>query len=180
MALKYANLDPDTRRYMLEELDRDLAVRTLYISPRLTDEGAEAYPELLHQAIENHDDAWLAEELRSHDYLHRVEERWKDGAELIPARVPHTAAETLAESEFNRYYIRGLCARALAEGITEVEVYRGKEVQQPRPASQAKIGKHFPARVLLGDLRRAHGVESVLGVPAGPNSGLTIRLPQAA
>lgn len=179
MALVYANLDEVTRRHMLEELERDLALRTLYISPRLTDEGAEAYPELLQEAIENHDDAWLADELRSHDYLHQVEERWKGEAELIPARVPYIAADTLAESEFNRYYIRGLCARALAEGFSEVEVYRGKEVQEPRPASQAKIGKHFPARALLGDLRRAHGVESVLGVPAGPNSGLTVRLPAA-
>jgi len=74
-------------------------------------------------------------------------------------RVPKNAPQTLAEGEFNRYYIRGLCARAIAEGIDEVVVYRGKAVKDPRTESQAKIGKRFNARVLLRDLRNSTGVE---------------------
>ena len=92
------------------------------------------------------------------------------------ARVPRTAPDTLAEGEFNRFYVRGLCARALEENVTEVQVYRGKSVRNPRPESRAMIGKVLLARDLLEDLRRSQGVEPALGLPTGPNSGLTIRL----
>jgi hypothetical protein len=93
------------------------------------------------------------------------------------ATVPATAPETLAEGEFNRFYARGLCARALQDGITQVEVYRGKLVNQPRRGSQAMLGQRIDAESLLADLRSAQGVEPALGLPPGPNSGLTVRLP---
>jgi hypothetical protein len=85
----------------------------------------------------------------------------------------------LAEGEFNRFYARGLCARALSEGISEVIVYRGKRVMQPRQESEAMIGKRISAKDLLEDLRKSEskGVEPALGIPSGPNSGITICLP---
>lgn len=93
------------------------------------------------------------------------------------AKVPVTAPDTLAEGEFNRFYARGLCARAIADGIPDVEVYRGKQVQRPRPESQSKIGNRINVKALLEDLRKSQGVEPALGLPPGPNSGLTVRLP---
>jgi hypothetical protein len=84
----------------------------------------------------------------------------------------------LAEGEFNRYYCRGLCQRALEVGIEEVEVYRAKAVTTPRPESQRLIGRRLSARSLLNDLRTSQGVEPALGVPPGPNSGLSVRLPE--
>ena len=99
------------------------------------------------------------------------------GHGLTAAGVPLNAPETLAEGEFNRFYVRGLCACALDEGINEVQVYRGKAVRSPRPQSQALIGKMIPAQALLEDLKQSPGVEPALGVPPGPNSGLTVRLP---
>ncbi len=92
--------------------------------------------------------------------------------------VPITAAETLAEGEFNRFYIRGVCRAVLANEQHEVEVYRAKAVAQPRPESQAKIGTRVNAATLLDDLRHNVGVDTALGVPAGPNSGLSVRRPQ--
>jgi hypothetical protein len=51
--------------------------------------------------------------------------------------VPVTAADTLAEGEFNRFYLRGLCRRASAANMAEIEVYRAKEVanrvRSPQP-----------------------------------------------
>lgn len=93
------------------------------------------------------------------------------------AKVPVTAPDTLAEGEFNRFYVRGLCLRAIEKGIPEMEVYRGKPVRQPRPESKAMIGKRISAQILLEDLRQSPGVEPALGLPPGPNSGLTVRLP---
>jgi hypothetical protein len=91
--------------------------------------------------------------------------------------VPATAPETLAEGEFNRFYIRGLCVRALAEGITELVIYRAKQVENPRSESTAKIGLKISAQALLTDLRANPGVDTALGLPPGPNSGLSVKLP---
>jgi hypothetical protein len=45
----------------------------------------------------------------------------------------------LAEGEFNRFYIRALCVRAIEDGLPEVIVYRAKEVQSARPESARMI-----------------------------------------
>jgi hypothetical protein len=93
--------------------------------------------------------------------------------------VPHTAADTLAEGDFNHYYCRAICRRVLEEGKEFVEVYRAKDVREPRPRSQQLVGALVDARRLLIDLR-AHpgGIDAALGIPAGPNSGLSVRVPK--
>lgn len=90
-------------------------------------------------------------------------------------KVPVTAPDTLAEGEFNRFYSRGVCVDVLAANGSTVEVYRGKAVTNPRARSQALIGRVLPAAALLGDLRTSIGVETAMGLPPGPNSGLTVR-----
>ena len=93
-----------------------------------------------------------------------------------------TPPSSSAEGEFNRYYLRGLCLRAVNEGVPFLVVYRGKDVDQPRPESQAKVGARVPVDALLETLRRNDFVtveDAVGGVPGGPNSGLTCRLPTA-
>ncbi len=132
---------------------------------------------LLREATRSHDESWLAAQIRSRGFLKSHEERRKPKGGTTVAQVSVTAADTLAEGEFNRFYARGLCARAADEVVSEVEVYRGKPVSQPRPESQAMIGKRIPASSLLRDLGVSQGVEPALGLPPGPNSGLTVRLP---
>ncbi len=92
--------------------------------------------------------------------------------------MPVTAPETLAEGEFNRFYARGLCRRAMAQGIESLLVYRAKEVVNPRPESVALIGKSLPVKQLLEDLRANIGTDTALGLPPGPNSGLSVKLPK--
>lgn len=172
MALQLENLDDRTRRYMLEELERDLASGTLYRSPRLSDRGWTDWPALLRAAIESGNDMTLADSLRVPGRL-KVARPRRTGT---PARLPRTAAQTLAEGEFNRFYIRGVCRRTVDDGIKEVEVYRAKRVRQPRPESQAKIGTRISAAEYLEDLRTHSGEEPEFGFPR-PNSGLSVRLP---
>lgn len=90
---------------------------------------------------------------------------------------PH-AAQQLAEGEFNRYYVRALCTRSMAAGSENLVVYRGKAVDRPRPESEAKIGTLIAVDKLLATLRANDFVslDSAMGVPAGPSSGLTCRL----
>lgn len=177
MGLHHENLDGRTRQLMLNEVDSDASKETLYISPRLNEQGAKDYPLLLRDAIQNHNDDWLANELRCRNYMNASEQRRKPKGGLTTVQVPITAPDTLAEGEFNRFYARGICIRAIEDGISEVEVYRGKQVNQPRPESEAMIGKRISANALLEDIRQSPGVEPALDLPPGPNSGLTIRLP---
>ena len=79
MALHYANLDENTRSFMLSEVDLDLSHEKLYMSPRLNEPGEQNYVYLLREAIEHHDDAWLAQQLRSRGYM--KEERTTQKAE---------------------------------------------------------------------------------------------------
>jgi len=183
MAFRFHDLDETTRSFMVEEVDRDTAQGILYLSPRLTDRGRRDWPGLLRAAVEKGDERRLAESLRGTGRLREVEHRqsrrgWGRPHEV---RVPVTAPMTLAEGEFNRFYIRGLCLRALAQGIGEVAIYRAKAVDVPRPESARLVGARRPVTMLLEDLRTHSGEEEpALRVPGGPNSGLSVRLPVAA
>lgn len=175
MSIHQESLDAGVRGLMAREFERDQGNGTLYISPRLTTDGAQAWPQILREAMERHNDEWLASTLRDRGYIKAEEQRAKPKGGFTTAKVPHTAPDTLAEGEFNRFYARGLCAHVLESSGREVEVYRGKEVSNPRPESEAMIGRRLPAQQLLEDLRNSPGVEPALGLPPGPNSGLTIR-----
>jgi len=177
MALNYRNLDERTREYMLDEVNFDVSKRTLYLSKRLTEQGKQNYAGLLKKAVQKYDDAWLGNEIRGRDYMRSSEERKKPKGGFTIARVPATAADTLAEGEFNRFYARGLCLRAIEDNIEKLIIYRAKEVRNPRPESEQMIGREIDAKALLEDLRQNPGVEPALGLPPGPNSGLSVRLP---
>ena len=165
MALSYPDLDGTTRQYKLEELQLDVTEGRLYISPRLSGKGVTDYPTLLRSAIESGDDASLAGELRKDGRLNATEQRRKPKGGHTTAAVPVTAADTLAEGEFNRFYARGLCRRAEVESGSELKVHRAKEVENPRPQSEALIGSTLDSGRLLLDLRESIGVEPALGLP---------------
>ncbi|MFC5860714.1 hypothetical protein ACFPT7_00250 [Acidicapsa dinghuensis] len=176
MALVLRNLDTLTRKYMLVEVERDIQIGKLYISSRLSSRGALEYPQLLRDSVIGGDDSSLASELSVPGRLNLSETRnTKKG--LISAAVPITAPQTLAEGEFNRFYARGLCLLAMASDITHLEIYRAKEVETPRSISIQLIGSKMLVDKLLEDLRIHQGTDTALGLPPGPNSGLSVMLP---
>ncbi len=170
------NLDATTRKFMLQELTQDIAKSDLYISNRLTPLGLKKYPGELQKAIERGDVASLTKDLKRKGYLKTTEERKSKSGETIKAKVPSNAAIILAEGEFNRYYIRGVCLRAIDEGVKDLEVYRAKFVNDPRPQSQRVVGMKVDPKTVLDLLRKNKTVDSVLGLSPGPNSGLSVRL----
>ncbi|HVE79713.1 MAG TPA: hypothetical protein VNA89_12650 [Gemmatimonadaceae bacterium] len=175
MPLLYQNLDPTTRRYALEELDRDVAAHEFMISDRLRPGSAEEYRKLMRDALAYYDDQWLEERLRP--LLVAFEPRRTPSGGESTARVPENAARLMAEGEFNRYYMRGLSRRALAEGVAELEVYRARLSEQPRPESARLEGERVRAVELLVDLR-AGADDDTPPLPLGrPNSGMSVRLP---
>ncbi len=178
MPLNYQNLDARTRQYMIEEIDRDIAAGTIYISSYLTAQGQQDWPQMMRAAAQSGTDATLAVEITRNGRLAQTTQRRKpSGDGMYTAAIPVNASEVMSEGEFNRYYARSLCRRAIDDGIPSLEVYRAKQVANPRPASQEKIGTKVDATALLSDLRTTIGVEPALGMPPGPGSGLTVKLP---
>lgn len=178
MALIYFHLDARTRQFMAEELAADVAADRVYAPPRVVPERQSRWRELLTESIATADDDWLAAMLRRERLIVTHEpRRTKHGVTMVS--VGSNAADILAEGEFNRYYMRGLCRRAEVDLLESVVVFRAKHVESPRPTSQRLLGSRITPARLLADLRLNVGVDTALGVPAGPNSGLSVKLPTA-
>ncbi len=178
MALYFENLDERTRQLMLAEVDYDISHNQLHVSPFLSGQGQRDYVNLLREAMQSGSDETLAQHLREHRRILRTLPRRNPKGGFSIAATPENAAQLLAESEFNRYYIRALARRAIEDGIPELVIYRAKPVANPRPESEARIETSLPPDELLEDLRSHPGDEPpTLGVPSGPNSGLSVRLP---
>jgi len=178
MALYFENLDDRTRQLMLDEMEYDIAQNQLHISPFLSGQGQRDYANLLREAIQSGNDETLAQNLREHRRILKTLPRRNPKGGYSIAATAENAAEVLAESEFNRYYIRGLARRAIEDGISELVIYRAKPVRNPRPESESRVETALSPEELLADLRAHPGDEPpTLGVPSGPNSGLSVRLP---
>jgi hypothetical protein len=123
MGLKFQNLDQKTRGYLLEEIEIDTRRDALYLSPWLTQKGQGDWADHLREAAANGSDDTLGRALRESRLINATAVRRKpDGYGYTTYRIPYTAHEMLAEGEFNRFYVRGLCRHALAEGIECLEV----------------------------------------------------------
>jgi hypothetical protein len=160
---------------MREEIERDRQAGSLYLSPRLSPQGEQDYPDLLLDAIDRGDPGTFTVALSRAGRLNETETAVRNGKRFTK-RVPVNAAETLGEGEFNRFYARGLCRRAIAENSTHVRVYRAKEVARPRSESIQLVGQLIDPNALLSDLRASIGMDTALNLPAGPNSGLSVEL----
>jgi len=160
---------------MLQELDSDIEFGRLYNSDRLSSYGLQGWSGALRGAIEVGSDETLVRWLEQPGRLNSHEPRnTKNGTSMV--KVPITAPQTLAEGEFNRFYMRGVCLRAKEEGKKTVTAYRAKQVAAPRAESRAIEGKLFEAEELLKDLRSNIGTDTALGLPPGPNSGMSVKL----
>ena len=169
MGLQYEDLNESIREYMVSEYERDIREDNLYFSVRLSPQGIEDWPELLRAALAEGSDESLAEEITKPGRLNQHDLR-----QGRPIKMNKNAHLTLAEGEFNRFYIRGVCRRAVEEG-RQVVAYRARFSSEPRSSSLAVDGTAFDPALLLEDLRAHPGTEPQHGFP-GPNSGMSIRL----
>src|ERR1700682_801689 len=152
---------------LVEEVQMDMDSDKIHRSSWLGQRTQGNWPDLLKDAADRGTDDTLAAELRKPGMLNATTQRQTRHG-VVTAKLPYNAAEVLAESEFNRYFVRGLCRRAIANGIERLEVYRAKQVANPRPESQALIGHLIDPQAVLIDLRVSQGVETALGIPPGP------------
>jgi hypothetical protein len=178
MGLKFEDLDPETRKFMIEEIDMDVKADKIHLSNWLGQRTQGNWADMRRAAAETGNDESLAAELRKPGALNTTIMRRTPKGGYTSAKVPYNAPEVLAESEFNRYFCRGLCRRALQYGIARLQVFRAKQVENPRPESEEKIGLLTDPQTVLTDIRASMGVETALGIPPGPGSGITLRIPK--
>jgi hypothetical protein len=174
MPLKYDDLDPATRGFALAEFDGDSERGARTISSRIRPTRTEEYASLLREALAYYDDRWLED--RAEGMVVDFELRQTPSGATTTAKLPSYAPRVLAEGDFNRYYMRGVCARAVAEGRGVVEVYRARLSAEPRPESREMEGQRLDAAKLLEELRTSYADAEDEPSLGKPNSGLSVRL----
>jgi hypothetical protein len=165
----FSNLDSETRDLMLSEIKNDINDENLYISERLNEDGQENYESYLIKSVKSGDEETLEELLDINSHFNATYLRQGN-----PVKMPSNASKLLSQSEFNRYYIRAICLKAIKNDIEFVEIYRARESSWTRPESEAKIGNKISAKELLNDLRNSIGTEPKLFPEI--NSGLSIKI----
>lgn len=172
MALQFSDLDDCTRRSMLVELDADVAHRRLYLSPYLTEVGRATYEPALRAALHGGNDESLAAELHRPGRM-GAPDGWKPGG--MVCKFSSTAPDALAEAEFHRFYVRGLCRRTLAEGGRTLVICRAKPSPPSRVNPDAMVGVHVDAASLLEDLRATTGLMPPRVLRGCPSPGMSVR-----
>lgn len=164
----------EVRAHIIAEIKADIQEGRIYISERLNDLGRKIYPQVLLEAATNSDlNGFVVSLDMSHFNSHEQRRNPKGG--YTAAQIPHNANVTLCEGEFNRYYIRGVCLKAIEMG-KRVIAYRARHSNNPRSESVALEGRGLDPNQLLEDLRKNPGVDTALGLPPGPNSGMSVKL----
>jgi hypothetical protein len=163
----FLNLTESVRQKMQSEINSDIESKNLYMSNRLNDNGKLEYPNLLLDAAQNNDEVELEKNLGG--YFNATEE-----INGKVKKVPSNAATLLAQSEFNRFYIRAVCLQSIEDKIENVKIYRARESSWARPESEILIGNNINAEKLLKDLRETIGKSPNL-LP-DINSGLSVKL----
>ncbi len=172
MALRLSDLDDRTRRSMLDELDADVAHRRLYLSPYLTEVGRAAYEPALRAALQAGNEDSLAAQLRRPGRM-GTPEGWKAGG--LVRTFSSTMPDTLAEAEFHRFYVRGLCRRTLAEGVRTLVIYRATPGSPSRVDADGMVGVRIDAASLLEDLRATTGAMPPRVLRGCPSPGMSVR-----
>lgn len=170
----FENLDEKTRGFMLEAISEAEKSNNIYHSARFNDAGYAQWLPLLKEAAQEHDEHWLAYQLETRRLMKGFEGSMTPSGGYTIKHVPHTAAETMAEGQFNRFYILGLCKRVRAEGVSQLEIYRARESAVPRRESQNLIGSKFSIDYVESQLLKTS--DSFKSPLVKPNSGLSMRL----
>ena len=178
MAMNFEELDDITRGFMLREFEAELAGNP-YISDGLSPEGRGAFPGLMRDAIRRGNEESLATALAQPRYWHPAETYRTKTGRIAERRVNvQHAAERLALTEFNTWYVRGLGRRLMDEGVTHCQAYRGAEPKWALAECAQHEGQVFPVE----DIYRGHRARywpvpnpAAMSMPFGPSCHHTIR-----
>lgn len=145
--MNLVNLD-EVRAHMVSEIQNDINSNLIYLSTRLTESGRALFPIALLEAAKNTNVLELVIAFGIQNFNTHFQ-RSKPNGGYSSVIMPNTANSTLCEGEFNRYYIRGVCLKAIELGKETVTVYRARNSTNPRSESLLIEGKIIDAKHLL-------------------------------
>lgn len=181
MGLNYTQLTETTRRFMIQEFGQG----GHYISPRLNEAGRARWIPLLKDALQYHTDLWLERELMRRTCLTATEylKSTMTGKTVTRAVNREQIAKVLAEGEYNRFYLRGLCLAARTRGYSHLIVTQARLIPNMPEAAKKPVGAAVEVNALLETLRNNSfkAVGPALGLPDGLSVpvALSARLPAA-
>jgi len=167
----FEELDSTTRQYMLSEFHAEEASGNPYRSSLLSPTGLTAFPKAMEEALLHGNEGTLANALSDSVYWHPFDQ---SGKRVNPA----SAAERLALTEFNTWYVRGLARRLMEEDVQYCEVYRAAPAWKPRQECLEHEGATYAVREIYEGHRARYwpqGDPKVLSIPAGPYCHHSIR-----
>jgi len=174
----FEELDAVTREWMLREFEAE-EDRSPYRSSRLCAEGCTAFADAMREAILRGNELTLAASLCAPSLWLPGEPHNKNGVRRVHRINPTNAANTLAITEFNTWYVRGLARRLLEEEEEMCEVYRADTAWTPRYECLTHEGQCYQVKTIYDGHRARYwpepGNPAALCIPVGPNCHHTIR-----
>lgn len=175
----FEQLDDITRQYMLSEFRAEEVSGNPYRSTRLSPAGLLAFPKLMVEAILRGNEETLAQALSNPQHWKPTEPYTRSGVTRQRRINPIKAAEFLARTEFNTWYVRGLARRLLDEGEQYCQVYRAAPAWEPRAECLQHDGKIYSVQEIYDGHRARYwpppGNPTALSIPVGTNCHHSIR-----
>ncbi len=178
MALFFENLDDRTRQLMLDEMEYDIANNQLHISPFLSGQGERDYANLLREALQSGTDETLAQSLREHRRILRTLPRRNLPEAIRLPRPPRTPRKYWPRANSIVTIFAGwLGVRSRMAFRSWLCIGQSRSAtpdRNQRPAWKLPSLRRNCSRI-CDPIPATNG--PTLGVPSGPNSGLSVRLP---
>jgi hypothetical protein len=175
----FEELDVITRTYMVREFDTEEAGARPYRGKGLSPQGIAAVPGLIRAALATGTEDSLIAALTVADYWNPTETYDRDGVVRERRVNVGQAAERLGLTEFNTWYVRGLCCRLLDEGVGYYEAYRAAQPRWEPGECQEHDGQVYEVSVIHRGHRARYwpepGDASAISIPYGPGCHHTIR-----
>lgn len=179
MAMHFEELDETTRGYMVKEFESEQQSGNPYQSKALSPAGQSAFCELLRAAIEKGNETTLSRSLANPAFWNATESYIRNGLVRERNLNPQQAADRLALTEFNTWYVRGLCARLIDEGVEECQAYRAATPKWEPAECTAHEERVFSVKAIFGAHRARYwpepGNPNTTSIPFGPGCHHTIR-----
>lgn len=177
--MDFEELDEMTRLSMSSEFEAERRGPSPYRSHALTAVGVVAFDEAMQVAMTSGNEATLAASLLTAEYWNPEEEYIRNGVlRTRRVNVGH-AAGRLALTEFNTWYVRGLAARLMSEGVELCQAYRAAQPKWESADCCAHEGQVLAVRDVYAGHRARYwpppGDPMRVSIPFGPSCHHTIR-----